>query len=196
MNELEPIEPLPPTETPPPAAPPRRPGWAFGALRELLETLLPAAIIAILVNLFLAQSTVVLGQSMETNLHENQRLITEKVSYWTHGPQRGDVVVLSPPPNCGVIPLIKRVVALPGERIEIRNGFIYIDGQLLDEPYITARDHYEMPAQVVPPMSVFVMGDNRGASNDSRAFGPIAAKTILGRAWISYWPLSELKVIR
>jgi len=133
---------------------------------------------------------------METNLHDNQRLVIEKVTYWMHGPQRGDVVVIQPPPHTGTIPLIKRVVALAGERIEIREGRVYIDGALLDEPYVHEKDFYNMPAQIVPPLHIFVLGDNRRASNDSRAFGPVPIKTVLGRAWLSYWPLSELKVIR
>jgi len=184
------------TETPPAAETPRRPSPAGSWLREILETLLPAAIIAILINLFLAQSTVVLGQSMETNLHDNQRLVIEKVSYWAHPPRRGDVVVIKPPQHDGTIPLIKRVIALPGEQIEIHGGQVFIDGKPLDEPYIHGTASYEMAPQVIPPLYVFVMGDNRGASNDSRYFGPVPIKTILGRAWISYWPLSELKVVK
>ena len=160
------------------------------------ETLLPATIIAILINLFLAQSTIVLGQSMETNFHENQRLIIEKVSYKARGPQRGDVIVIEPPAGNGAIPLIKRVIGLPGERVEVHRGRVYINGVLLEESYVHARDNSEMPAVVVPPLHVFVMGDNRGASNDSRSFGPIPIDTIVGRAWLSYWPLSELKIIR
>jgi len=160
-------------------------------LREALETILPAILIAILINLFLAQPTRVHGQSMEPNLHSDQRLVVEKVSYRLHGPRRGDVVVFSVLQQSEEL-LIKRVVGLPGERVEIRNGKVYIDGTPLDEPYLDqeTRGHFE--PTVVPPLHVFVLGDNRSFSNDSRAFDAVPIKNILGRAWLSYWPPEDL----
>ena len=183
------VDPSEPPETPRRA--PRPAIW----LREILETLLPAALIAILINLFLAQATRVYGQSMEPNLHTDQRLVVEKVSYWFHGPRRGDIVVLKLPERGSEL-LLKRVVALAGERIEIRDGQVFVDGSPLDEPYLTQRTQGAMPAQVVPPFTVFVLGDNRGASNDSRAFGPVPLNHIVGRAWISYWPFDQLRVMK
>ena len=98
-----------------PSTPPRR-GGAF--VRELLGTLVPAIVIALLINLYLAQSTLVLGQSMEPSLHQDQRLIMEKVAYHLHAPRRGDIVILRDPTG-GTIPLIKRVVGLPGEQVTV-----------------------------------------------------------------------------
>jgi len=178
--------------------PPRRPGVArrfVRLVRELLETILPAILIALLLNVFVGQATRVQGQSMEPNLHTDQRLVVEKVSYRFHGPRRGDVVVIRVPSQ-GEELLIKRVVGLPGETVEIRDGRVYIDGQLLDEPYASGSTRQGRTAQVVvPPLHVFVMGDNRDHSNDSRAFGPVPIDNIVGRAWLSYWPLRDAGLI-
>jgi signal peptidase I len=161
-------------------------------LREIvLETIAPAFVIALLINLFLVQSTYVHGQSMEPSLHSAQRLIVEKVSYKLHTPRRGDIVVVDV--EGYDIPLIKRVIGLPGEAVEVRDNHVYIDGQMLDERYLAdviQRDYG--PLQVAPGY-VFVMGDNRGASNDSRYFGPVPIERILGRAWLSYWPPPDIQ---
>ena len=162
--------------------------------REVVTTIAPALLIAVIINLFLAQSTVVLGQSMEANLHSNQRIMIEKISYRLHQPQRGDVVVIDVPESSD-IPLIKRIVGLPGERVEVRDGIVYIDGEALHEPYLTEGAHGTMAAQIVPALHVFVMGDNRDASNDSRYFGPVPMEQIVGRAWFSYWPPNEIKAV-
>ncbi len=189
---LTPMNPMPPeTPAPEPPAPARQPSAALQMLRDIAETLLPAAIIAILINLFLAQATRVYGQSMEPNLHSDERLVVEKLGYRFHGPRRGDIVVLKVPERSSEL-LIKRVIALPGERIEIRDGHVYIDGALLDEPYLTQITAGMMLPQVVPPLRVFVMGDNRGASNDSRSFGMVPSSNIVGRAWLRYWPPYEI----
>ena len=106
--------------------------WLLQALREVAETVIPAVVIALVINLFLAQATQVLGQSMEPNLHSTQRVVVEKVTYrFFHGPRRGDIVVIAPPEQSEM--LIKRVVGLPGETIEVRSGKVYIDGEPLDE---------------------------------------------------------------
>ena len=190
-------------------------GW----IREALETVLPALLIVLVVNLFLAQATRVEGQSMEPNIENNQRLVVEKVSYHIHMPERGDIVVLKPPNwrtvrldqrvlswfctvlplDCAVDtpdPLIKRVIALPGETIEIRDGYVYIDGQLLSEPYLQQATYGTLAPRVISPGHVFVLGDNRGASNDSRSFGEVALSNIIGKAWLRYWPLNEMGVLR
>jgi signal peptidase I len=163
-------------------------------LLELGETVLPAVVIAVLINLFLAQATRVYGHSMEPNLHSDQRLVVEKVSYRLHRPRRGDVVVLRLPDR-GPELLIKRIVALPGETIEIRSGTVHVDDQPLDEPYLSRRTSGSYGPLTVPEGHVFVMGDNRGASNDSRVFGPVSLDRIVGRAWVSYWPLELLGII-
>ena len=161
--------------------------WLLQALREVAETVIPAVIIALVINLFLAQATQVLGQSMEPNLHSAQRVVVEKVTYrLLHGPRRGDIVVIDLPEQTDM--LIKRVVGLPGESIEVRNGEVYINGERLDESWTVKPGGGSYGPQIVPPLHVFVMGDNRGASNDSRNFGPVAIEHIVGHAWFSYWP--------
>jgi signal peptidase I len=164
-------------------------------LREALETILPAILIAILINLFLAQPTRVHGQSMEPNLHTNQRLVVEKISYRLHGPRRGDIVVFSMPQQSEEL-LIKRIIGLPGEEVEIRDGTVIIDGTPLDEPYLSQETRGRYGPEVVPPLHVFVLGDNRSFSNDSRAFDAVPIEDILGRAWLSYWPFEDLGVVK
>ena len=161
--------------------------WLLQALREVAETVVPAVVIALVINLFLAQATQVLGQSMEPNLHSTQRVVVEKVTYrFLHGPRRGDIVVIDLPGQTEM--LIKRVVGLPGETIEVRGGQVYIEGELLDEPWTVNPGGGSYGPQTIPPLHVFIMGDNRGASNDSRSFGPVAIEHIVGHAWFSYWP--------
>jgi signal peptidase I len=159
-------------------------------LRGILETIVPAIIIALLINLFVAQATRVYGLSMEPTLHTEQRLVVEKISYnsWLHlrSPQRGDVVVLRV--NGADELLIKRVIGLPGDQIEIRNGQVFVNGEVLDEPYVVLPASGDYSRVDVPPLHLFLLGDNRDFSNDSRTFGPIPMKDIVGRAWFSYWP--------
>jgi signal peptidase I len=176
-------------EAPPPPPSLGRRLWRglVHAGRELVETVVPAVVIALLINLFLAQATQVLGQSMEPTLHTSQRVVVEKVTYrFFHGPRRGDIVVIDMPDQDEM--LIKRVIGLPGETIELRGGQVYIDGEPLEEPWGASSAGGNYAPKDVPPLHVFVLGDNRGASNDSRNFGPTPIEHILGRAWFSYWP--------
>ena len=159
-------------------------------LRELLEAVLPALVIVLVVNIFLAQATRVEGQSMDPSLHDSQRLIIEKISYRFGSPQRGDIIVLRRPQR-SVDPLIKRVVGLPGETVAIHDAMVYIDGDPLTEPYLDQPTWGSMAPVVVPEGHVFVMGDNRRSSNDSRAFGVVSLDDIVGRAWLRYWPPDE-----
>ncbi len=176
-----------PIEQTPPGPRSQRWKWLLRALREVAETVIPAVVIALVINVFLAQATQVLGQSMEPNLHTSQRVVVEKVTYrFLHGPRRGDVVVLSLPEQPDM--LIKRVIGLPGETIEVRDGQVYIDGEPIQEPWTTNPGGGYYGPLTVPPLHVFVMGDNRSASNDSRSFGPVSVDAIIGRAWFSYWP--------
>jgi signal peptidase I len=167
-------------------------------LREVLETIIPAVIIALLINLFLAQATRVYGSSMEPNLHTDQRLVVEKISYnpWVHirGPQRGDVVVLRIDDKSEM--LIKRVIGLPGDTVEIRGDQVFINGKLLDEPYLPRPAYGNYGPTDVPPLHIFVLGDNRNSSNDSRVFGPISLNDVVGRAWFSYWPPDQWGPVR
>jgi signal peptidase I len=165
--------------------------WVGGLFREILSTILPAILIAVLMHLFLAQSSVVYGESMQPNFYTDQRLIVEKFSYRLHPPLRGDVVIVRDPDG-GLLPLIKRVVGLPGERVTVADGQVYIDGTALDEPYLDEPTNGPSRSWIVPPFHVFVMGDNRNNSRDSRFFGPVSTDSILGHAVFRYWPLNEL----
>ncbi|MCX7706657.1 MAG: signal peptidase I [Anaerolineae bacterium] len=169
--------------------------WAGALLRDMLGTILPAVVIALLIHAFLAQATRVYGQSMEPNLHTNERLVIEKLSYRFHAPRRGDVVVLHDPAGSPEL-LIKRVIGLPGERVTIANGRVFVDGRPIEEPYLTQETQGNGRSWTVPPFTVFVMGDNRSASRDSRVFGPVPLEQIVGRAVFRYWPLSEVGFIR
>jgi signal peptidase I len=164
-----------------------RPGRRF--IVETVQVLAPALLLAMVIHLFLAQATVVYGQSMAPNLEPFQRLIIDKLSYRFHPPQRHDIVVLDLP---GVDELlVKRVVGLPGEEVAIRRGVVYVDGQPLAEPFPHGTPVYDVPAVRLGPLSYFVLGDNRSNSNDSRFFGPVTASEIVGRVWLRYWPLDE-----
>lgn len=168
--------------------------WLLRGLRELAETVIPAVVIALVINLFLAQATQVLGQSMEPNLHTSQRVVVEKVTYrFFHGPRRGDIVVIDMPNQSEM--LIKRVVGLPGETIQVRRGKVFIDGEELEERWTVHLGGGSYGPSVIPPLQVFVMGDNRGASNDSRSFGPVPIESVVGRAWFSYWPKEYVGLI-
>jgi signal peptidase I len=166
----------------------RRAAW------ELATAVLPALVIALFVNVYVAEAVAVeQGPSMQPNLYCGHRVMTEKISYRFHLPRRGDVVIVERPG--GEKSLIKRVVALPGETVEIRGGHTFVDGQPVKEPWVTSFGGPGYPPTLVPPGHVFILGDNRSNSRDSRAIGPVPVKTIKGRAWLIYWPLDQIKLM-
>jgi signal peptidase I len=160
--------------------------------REAFQIMAPALVLALVVHLFLAQATVVYGQSMEPNLHAQQRLIVDKLSYRLHSPQRNDIVVVDLPSMEEM--LVKRIVALPGETVEVRRGVVYVNGTPIPELYPHDMTAYDMAPILLGPLSYFVMGDNRGNSNDSRSFGPITRDEVVGRVWLRYWPLEKFVI--
>lgn len=139
------------------------------------------------------ESRVVEGSSMEVSLHDGQRLIVVKAAYWFGEPQRGDVVIFTHPLDTERT-LVKRVIGLPGEQIEIKDYIVYIDGSPLQEPYIKGITS-SMSITEVPEGFYFVMGDNRQASSDSRSWGLLPEGNIIGRAWLLYWPLDDWQLI-
>ena len=153
-----------------------------------------ALLVAFVVRTFVLAHFVVDGTSMSTTLHDGDRVFVNKLSYRLHDPNRGDVVVLHELQGAAERDLIKRVVALPGETIEVRNCEVFIDGQRLEEPYldpeVVTPDNCggETPPTTVPEDHVFVMGDNRGGSLDSRNLGPIDEDDLVGRAFVVFWP--------
>jgi signal peptidase I len=165
--------------------------------RELAEVVLLAVILYIGIS-FAVQTVHVEGLSMFATLDDNDYLIANKIDYRLHAPQRGDIIILRPPNNNST-DFIKRVIALPGERLLIRDGVVYIDGHRLIEPYVPEAwvvfNNWPVTGSsngmVIPPNQYFVMGDNRNKSQDSRYFGPIGRDRIDGRAWFRIWPLDH-----
>ena len=153
-----------------------------------------ALLVAILIRTFLLAHFVVEGSSMLSTLHNGDRVFVNKLSYRLHDPNRGDVIVLHEITGINERDLIKRVIALPGEEIEVVNCEVRIDGQLLREPYLDptvvtpGRCGSEVPPTLVPEDQVFVMGDNRPGSQDSRALGTFSFDDIVGRAFVVFWP--------
>ena len=144
---------------------------------------------------FAIQAVHVEGLSMFATLDDNDYLIANKIDYRLHAPQRGDIVILRPPTSNSQ-DFIKRIIALPGERLLIRDGVVYINGHKLDEPYLpeewTVFNNYGGDnGVVIPPNEYFVMGDNRNRSQDSRTFGPISRDRIDGKAWFRIWPFDR-----
>ena len=161
-------------------------------LTETCRTLVPALAFVLAINLLLAQPRVVHGQSMEPNLHESQRVILDLVSYRVRPPQRGEIVVLDVPEREEGPPLIKRVIGIPGDTVAIQKGHVYINGEELEEPYLDQLTTGALAATLIPEGHVFVLGDNRRSSNDSRYFGAVPYERVRGRAWLTYWPPSQI----
>ena len=169
---------------------------ASSLLREVAEVVVLAVILYIGIS-FVIQAVHVEGLSMYATLEDNDYLIANKIDYRLHAPQRGDIVILRPP-TTNSTDFIKRVIALPGERLAIRSGTVYINGHKLDEPYLpeawTNDTNWPLnnpDGQVMRPNEYFVMGDNRNRSQDSRFFGPISRDRIDGKAWFRIWPLGD-----
>ncbi len=160
-------------------------------LREIVETALLIAIIFLLVNTFIGRFRIE-SVSMQPNLWEGEYVIVDKVSYLLGAPQRGDIIVFEKP---GQPDLIKRVIGLPGETVEVRNGQTYIDGVPIGEPYLSQPPNYTLPATTVEPGRYFVLGDNRNNSSDSHVWGTVPRETIVGRAWIIYWPPPNWQIV-
>lgn len=180
----------------------RRRARTRSPLRSLLEWVAViggALVVALVIRTFLFQAFYIPSESMVPTLQEADRVLVNKLSYDLHGVNRGDIVVFARPPtepDTGVPDLIKRVVATGGETVEGRDGRVWIDGQPLVEPYLP--DGVTTAAfdpVAVPEDHVFVMGDNRGNSRDSRVFGPVSEDLIVGRAFVRVWPVSRLGLL-
>ena len=166
---------------------------------EWVAIIAGALLVALVVKTFLVQAFYIPSESMFPTLTGNDRVLVNKLSYDLHDVNRGDLVVFERPPNepdGAIKDLIKRVVGLEGETIEERDGRIYIDGEALPEPYLEPGiESSNLPKTVIPEDHVFVMGDNRGASRDSRYFGAIHTDLIVGRAFVKVWPVLDLELL-
>jgi signal peptidase I len=162
-------------------------------LLETLETLILAAVLFLIINTLTARIRVD-GSSMIPSLVHNNYVIVNRLAYKFGEIERGDVVVFKFPHNKEE-DYIKRVIALPGEKIEISNGSVQINGQALEEPYLRAPILADYSAVTVPQEMVYVMGDNRNDSSDSRRWGSLSIEDIIGKAVFVYWPFSDFGVI-
>jgi signal peptidase I len=160
---------------------------AQSALREMVETIVFTLLIYVLIRTFLFENYRVVGHSMMPTLQDNQFLVVNKLGYRLHEPQRGDIIVFRDPRD-SERKLIKRVIGLPGETVEVQNGQVFVDGQPLDEPYIEALGRYSEPSLTLAEGYYYVLGDNRNNSSDSHNWGTLPGTKIVGKAWISYWP--------
>ncbi len=179
-------------------------------VREWVTVLVVALVIAITVRSLILQQFYISGPSMESTMFQDNRVLVNKLSYRLHDIHRGDVVVFDRVTVDGQVvqhdDLIKRVIALGGETIAIRDCKVFIDGKLLDEPYLNdydlaqsaAEDRCRVPVMedtMVPDSQLFVMGDNRPQSFDSRMFGPIEQNLVVGRAFVIIWPFGAAKFL-
>ena len=187
-------------------------------LRESFETIILALLVFMALHLSI-QNYRVEGPSMEPTLVQDEYLIVNKLfylrfdpagvagvlpfyeaekdedgGYLFQSPKFGEVVVFRSPRDADR-DFVKRVIGLPGDTVEMVNGTVYVNGLQLLEPYITKRDNTTMAPLEVEPGTLFVLGDNRGASNDSRSWGPVPAENLVGRAWVRFWPLQQLDVL-
>jgi signal peptidase I len=177
---------------------------------EWAAVVLGALVVALLIKTFLLQAFSIPSESMEPTLEVGDRVLVNKLSYRLHEINRGDLVVFERPPNqpeSGINDLIKRVVGLEGDTVESRDGVVYINGKKLEEPYlvdgtqtndITMIEGCDPPSEGlagcrVPEDHIFVMGDNRTNSFDSRRFGPVDDDLVVGRAFVRVWPLGDVK---
>jgi signal peptidase I len=188
-----------PVVPPPPEVVERRPSGWRNAL-EWVAIIVGALLVALVIKTFLLSAFYIPSESMTPTLKVGDRVMVNKISYDLHSVHRGDIVVFKRPPSEAEDPtikdLIKRVIGLPGETIEARDGKVYIDGRLLNEPYLPAgTETLNLPPRTVPSGQYFVMGDNRMNSKDSRYIGPIPKSLIVGRAFVRVWPLSSLSLL-
>jgi signal peptidase I len=191
-----------------PAAVSRRP---LGCLIEIAETLILTIIIFWAIQTFVAQPYQVQQQSMRTTLEEGQYVLVDKLTPRVDNYSRGDIVVFHPvvhddgcdQPGTDIegednTPFIKRVIGEPGDTVLLKDGNVFVNGAELDEPYVhgqTTDELGEGDTWTVPAGELFVMGDNRGNSTDSRAFGPICTGEVVGRAWLRYWPINTIGIL-
>lgn len=162
----------------------------LGFIGEIVLIVGAAFVLALLIQQFLVKPFGIPSESMEPTLLKGDRVLVNRLAYRFGEPQRGDIVVFRPP--LGKEDYIKRIVAMGGDTVEVRSGRLFVNGVTLEEPYLKEQQmlgHYD--EIVVPEGSYFMMGDNRNNSGDSRVFGPVDEKAILGKAFLVYWPLSR-----
>lgn len=164
-------------------------------IKEALETMILTAAIFLFLITFVIQGYRICGGCMEPNLNDGERLLANRFIYRVSKPRRGDVVVFQYPLDPQKT-FIKRVIGLPGDTVEIREGKVFINGEELEESgYVVSVSDESFPLETIPDDNVFVLGDNRGSSNDSRYWGDLPLENIRAKAWLRYWPLSRMSVL-
>ncbi|MBI1864034.1 signal peptidase I [Candidatus Woesebacteria bacterium] len=169
---------------------------------DILQVIVFAVSIFLFIYLLIMQPHKIKGSSMEPDFHDGEFLLTDKVTYRFGEPKRGDVVVFKAPPDDSD-EFIKRIIGIPGDTIDIKGGKVILNGKEISEPYLTSDTFTssgvfakEDVPFTVPTDFYFVMGDNREHSFDGRSFGLINKSKITGRAWVIYWPVSKMGVIK
>jgi signal peptidase I len=180
---------------------------ALGCLFEVVETLVLTLIIFLVIQTFIAQPYRVEQQSMERTLEPDQYVLVDKLTPRFDPYKHGDIVVFNPPADWiqpDGTPFIKRVIGIGGDIVEIKDdGLVYINSVQLKEPYVYAEDGEpqptvasgDSPLWTIPDGELFVMGDHRAKSSDSRTFGPIENGDVIGRAWLRYWPFDSFGIL-
>jgi signal peptidase I, bacterial type len=180
---------------------------ALGCLFEVVETLVLTVLIFLGIQTFVAQPYKVQQGSMETTLMPDQYVLVDKLTPRWAPYSRGDIVVFEPPETWssgGGVPFIKRIIGLPGDNVELRDGLVYVNGIKLVEPYIFEENGVPQTTDpqlggqsvwVVPTGELLVMGDHRQDSADSRSFGPVEISKVIGRAWLRYWPFDTFGIL-
>jgi signal peptidase I len=170
---------------------PRKSGF-LRFIKDVLETLVLSIILFVGVNIISARIRVD-GASMEPTLATGEYVIVNRLSYRFGTPQRGDIIVFHPP----LAPdeeYIKRVIGLPGDEVDVKNGVVYVNGQPLDETYLRTKTNY-IGTWRVPADQLFVLGDNRNNSSDSHEWGTISMNSVVGKAVVVYWPPTDWALI-
>jgi signal peptidase I len=190
---------MPEQQTPPvqpEEAPPTLESAGLRTLRTWMRDLFFSVLISFFIILFVYQPVKVEGGSMEPGLEDQERIVINKLVYRLESIERGDIVVFRYPRDTHKS-FIKRVIALPGDRIRISYGHVFVNDEQVPEPYVPSdyQDAKSFPEIVVPNSAYFMLGDHRSASNDSREFGPIMRSYIYGKAVFGYWPMEKLGIL-
>lgn len=184
-------------QNPSPDPPPKAPQSPKPTFWENIQVFGLALVITLIIRVFIAEPRYIPSESMVPTLAVGDRIVVEKVSRYFTEPKRGDIVVFEPPSQLlaeGYEPsqaFIKRVVGKAGDVIAVHNGRLYRNQEVITENYLTEAIAYELPSVIVPPDSLFVMGDNRNNSNDSHRWGFLPKENVIGRALWRFWPLNH-----
>lgn len=172
------------------------------SIKDFVETIVVSLLIALLIKTFLIDTRVVPTASMLPTIKLQDRLLVSKLSYVLGDVERGDIVVFKPPPGVNTpksfffpADLVKRVVGLPGETIEIKDEKVFINGRVIAEPYLKNKTKYTYGPMKIPQNKIFVLGDNRNASYDSHYWGFLSKDNVKGKAFAVYWPLNRLSIL-